>query len=176
MRIYLFLITLFTGNVMEKEVEVLDVETGNVSKVLMSTLGPEMIRVKSDGKIYWANVHQLQENDYQHEPFTGERKKNVEYINNSLSEVNTNTYLEWEDGFRRDQNPDKEIEIWKYIISIYARYSSIQHSQAQNKDVYLIAVTCSYSNQNVVLNQLTLQSLDAVKAEEIISAYYKKET
>jgi hypothetical protein len=176
MRIYLFLITLLSGHVMAEEVEVLDVETGKVTNVLMSTLGPEMVRVESDGKIYWANVHQLQESDYRHEPFEGERKKNIEFIKASLSEVNSNTYAEWESGFRRDENPDKEIEIWKYIISVYNKYSSIHHTQEQKNDIYLIAVTCSYSNQDVVLGQLTLQSLDIEEAKEIIGAYYKKET
>ena len=176
MRIYVLLIILISGHVMAEEVEVLDVETRKVSKALMSTLGPEMVRVESDGKIYWANVHQLQESDYRHEPFEGERKKNIEFIKESLSEVNSNTYVEWEDGFRRDENPDKEIAIWNYIIFVYNKYSSIDLSQEQKNDIYLIAVTCSYSNQNVVLGQLTLQSLDIEKAKEIISVYYKKET
>jgi hypothetical protein len=176
MRIYLFLIILLSGHAMAEEVEVLDVETGKVTKVLMSTLGPEMVRVESDGIIYWANVHQLQESDYRHEPFKGDRKKDVEFIKDSLSEVNSNTYVEWEDGFRRDENPDKEIEIWKYIISVYSKYSNIHDTPEQKNDIYLIAVTCSYSSQDVVLGQLTLKSLDIEKAKEIIGAYYKKET
>lgn len=77
---------------MAENVEVIDVETGNVSVVPTDQIGPGMVRVSYEGKEYWADSAQLQQNDYQHAPFEGKMKARIESIMVNLSEVYPLTY------------------------------------------------------------------------------------
>lgn len=159
---------------MAENVEVIDVETGNVSTVSSDQIGPGMVRVSYEGKEYWADSAQLQQNDYQHEPFQGEMKARIESIMTNLSGVYYLSYDEWEDGFRRDQNPINEVVIWEHIISVYQRFSKKESSVAKKKEIYSVIVTCSYSEPGQVLNQVSLHELSEEQAKEIIRAYYQK--
>jgi hypothetical protein len=172
-RAILFVLFL-SGMVMAENVEVIDVETGNVSVMPVDQIGPGMVRVSYEGKEYWADSAQLQQNDYQHAPFEGELRARIESIMVNLSEVYPLTYEEWEDGFRRDQNPLNEIAIWERIVSIYQSYSSQTTELATKREIYSVLVTCSYSEPDQVLNQVSLKILSQDKAKEIIRAYYKK--
>jgi hypothetical protein len=159
---------------MAEKVEVIDVETGDVSIVPSDQIGPGMVRVSYEGREYWADSAQLQQNEHQHEPFKGEVKARVESIMANLSEVYSLSYEEWEDGFRRDQNPLKEIAIWERIISLYQRFTKNESSLAKKKEIYSVIVVCSYSEPSHVLNQVSLSELSEEKAKEIIRAYYPK--
>ena len=159
---------------MAENVEVINVETGDVSLVPSDKIGPGMVRISYEGKEYWADSAQLQQNEYQHEPFEGEVKARIENIMVSLSEVYPLSYEEWEDGFRRDQNPINEIIIWERIVSVYQSYTNQTSELAIKRDIYSVVVTCSYSEPAQVLNQISLKSLSEAKAKEIVRAYYQK--
>lgn len=159
---------------MAENVEVINVETGVVSAVPSDQIGPEMVRISYEGKEYWADSAQLKQNEYQHEPFEGEIRARMESIMASLSEVYSLSYEEWEDGFRRDQNPLNEIVIWEHIVSVYQDYAKQTLELATKREIYSVVVTCSYSEPGQVLNQVSLKSLSEVKAKEIIRAYYQK--
>ena len=170
----IFLLLFIFGTVMAENVEVIDVETGNVSTVPSDQIGPGMVRVSYEGKEYWADSSQLQQNEYQHEPFKGEVKARIEFIMTNLSEVYSLNYKEWEDGFRRDQNPLNEIVIWERIVSLFQRYTKNESNLAKKKEIYSVIVVCSYSEPSQVLNQVSLSELSEEKAKEIIRAYYQK--
>jgi len=155
-----------------KEVELYDIDTGEVSLVSQESLGVEYVRIDLEGKIYWADSNKLKQNEYQHPSFEGERKARVSKIHQGLKEVNSNSYLEWEDGFRRDANPDNEIKIWEHIISIYQKHVSEFSSQQEKNDVYQVAVVCSCSEEDVVLDQIKISSISKKKAKAIVYDYY----
>lgn len=159
---------------MAENVEVIDVETGNVSTVSSYQIGSGMIRVSYEGKEYWADSAQLQQNDYQHEAFQGEIKARIESIMTNLSEVYYLSYEEWEDGFRRDQNPINEVVIWERIISVYQQFSEKESGLPKKKEIYSVVVTCSYSEPGQVLNQVSLNELSEEQAKEIIRVYCHK--
>jgi len=159
---------------MAENVEVINIETGGVSLVPSGQIGPGMVRINYEGKEYWADSAQLQQNEYQHEPFERKVKARIESIMASLSDVYPLSYQEWEDGFRRDQNPINEIIIWERIVSVYQSYANQTPELAIKSEIYSVVVTCSYSEPDQVLNQVSLKSLSEVKAKEIIRAYYQK--
>jgi hypothetical protein len=165
---------LFFGVAMTKYVEVIDIETGKVSKVSSDQIGPGMMLISYEGKEYWADSAQLRQNEYQHGPFEGETRKRIESIMNSLAGVYSLTYEEWEDGFRRDQNPLNEIAIWEYIVSLYQSYAQNISSLATKREIYKIIVTCSYSEPEQVLKLVPIKLLSESQSKEIINAYYKK--
>ncbi|MCJ8314241.1 MAG: hypothetical protein HRU38_05620 [Saccharospirillaceae bacterium] len=174
MKRVIFLTLLLTGFTMAKNVEVINVNTGDVSLVLSEDIGPGMVRVSYEGKDYWADSAQLQQNVYQFEPFKGLIRERIESIMTGLKEVYPLIYDEWEDGFRRDQNPEIEIAIWERIVSLYQHYSKGSSDLALKKEIYSVLVTCSFSEANQILNQVQLNVLNKDLANEIINAYYTK--
>ena len=170
----IILILFVSGIVMAENVEVINVETGDVSLVSSEHIGPGMVRISYEGKEYWADSAQLQQNEYQHEPFEGKVKARIESIMASLSDVYSLSYQEWEDGFRRDQNPINEIIIWERIVSVYQSYANQTSELAIKNEIYSVVITCSYSEPDQVLTQVLLKSLSEVKAKEIIRVYYQK--
>jgi len=166
-------ITLLSVPVMAKDVEVYDFDTKKVYLLPQEKLGAEMIRINLDGKIYWANSNQLTQNTFQHPPFEGELKQRILNIQKELESVNSQTYAEWEDGFRRDQNPKNEIAIWERIVSVYRKFSKNYPDVAAKKEIYKIAVLCSYSEESAVLTQANVKVISSQVAQEIIAEYYK---
>lgn len=166
-------ITLLSVPIMAKDVEVYDFDTKKVYLVPQDTLGPEMIRIDLEGKIYWADSRQLTQNTFQHPPFEGELKQRILKIQKELESVNSQTYAEWQDGFRRDQNPKNEIAIWEHIVSVYQRFSKNYPDIAAKKEIYRIALLCSYSEEPVVLTQANVKVISAQIVQEIIDEYYK---
>lgn len=173
---YLAIILTFyvSGIAMAENVEVINIETRDVSLVPSEQIGPGMIRISYEGKEYWADSAQLQQNEYQHEPFNGKVKARIEFIMASLSDVYPLSYQDWEDGFRRDQNPVNEIIIWERIVSVYKTYANQTSELDIKSEMYSVVLTCSYSKPDQVLNQVSLKSLSEVKAKEMIRAYYQK--
>lgn len=169
------LITIFflSMNTMAAEVEVYDFVKNEVYLVSEDKLGPEMMRVSLDGKIYWANANQLTQNTYQHPPFEGELKQRIINIQKELEAVNAQGYAEWEDGFRRDQNPANEIAIWERIVGVYRMFSKNYQDISVKREIYRIAVMCSYSEPSVVLNQVNNQLVSVEVVQEIIAEYYR---
>ncbi len=165
-------IILLSVPVMAKDVEVYDFDTKKVYLVPQEKLGAEMIRINLEGKLYWANSNQLTQNTYQHPPFEGELKQKISNIQKELESVNSQTYAEWEDGFRRDQNPKNEIAIWEHIVSVYLNFSKIYPDVAAKKEIYKIAVLCSYSEESAVLTQANVKVISPQVAQEIIDECY----
>ncbi|MDR7088837.1 hypothetical protein [Cellvibrio fibrivorans] len=158
---------------MAKDVEVYDFDTKKVYLVAQEKLGAEMIHINLEGKIYWANSNQLTQNTYQHPPFEGELRQKISNIQKELESVNSQTYAEWEDGFRRDQNPKNEVAIWEHIVSVYRKFSKNYPDVAAKKEIYKIAVLCSYSEESAVLTQANVKVISSQVAQEIIAEYYK---
>ena len=158
---------------MAEKVEVYDFDSKEVILMDQTDLGPHMVRINLEGNIYWADSNQLQLNDYQHAPFRGETKERIIRLQQNLKEVYYQTYEEWEDGFRRDKNPIKEISIWEHIVSIYQKFSSNVDSPEARYDIYQISLVCSYSEANAVLDQVELKSISKELAQSIIQEYYK---
>jgi len=173
MNILAIIIIIFSVSAMAKDVEVYDLDSNSVTLVPQEELGPEFVRISLEGEIYWADSNKLNQNEHQHPPFTGKRKEKVEFIQKSLAEVNGQSYLEWEDGFRRDANPDNEIAIWGHIIQVYKRHSVDAASQSEKHEIYQVVLVCSYSEPSVVLSQLNLVVLSKDRAGEIVDDYYK---
>ena len=173
MKTILITIVLLSVPIMAKDVEVYDFDTKKVYLVPQDTLGPEMIRIDLEGKVYWADSNQLTQNTFQHPPFEGELKQRILNIQKELESVNSQTYVEWEDGFRRDQNPRNEIAIWEHIVSVYQQFQKNYPDVAAKKEIYRIALLCSYSEKSAVLTQANVKLISVQAAQEIIDEYYK---
>ena len=171
-KLSLFILFLFPEICFAIDVPVFNVKTGEVISLPQEELGPEMVRIRLEGEIYWADSNDLNPSKYQHPVFEGNRKRRVQTILSKLKEVYPQTYEEWEDGFRRDTNPDNEISIWERITSVYRKHSDNVSSMELKKEIFRVALICSYSTPDVVLSQVGIEKLQKSDAEKIIRDFY----
>lgn len=153
---------------------VLNTDTNEVVQTPIDKIGPHMVRARIDGKDCWVDSRKLSVSEYKHPVFSGDRKDHVINIQKKIHDVYYKSYKDWEDGFRRDANPDQEIAIWEYIISIYESESSGYSGLEQRKEILQVAIVCSYSAPDIALNQVQLKTISPEKARSVIAAFYRK--
>jgi hypothetical protein len=61
---------------------------------------------------------------YRHGPFGPEVRARLQELHDTLCEVHPLTLDEWEDGFRRDTTPEREIALWLHFAQAYRRVTT----------------------------------------------------
>lgn len=119
--------------------------TGNVSMIPKAELGPGAVLVQIQGQPHpvYADSAQLQQSGHQHPPFEGELKEAIQSLAIDLAEVRPLSYEEWEDGFRRDQNPDREIAGWLHLAAILKTMADrFALDLPKRQECYRVLVAC----------------------------------
>lgn len=100
---------------------VFDLDTGRIYTIPACELAPGMITAKMQGmeEPVWVEAAKMPKPPIKHRPFTGERKMKVEKIQSLLKEAYFMTCEQWEEGFRRDTDPDQQLDEWIKIGSVY---------------------------------------------------------
>jgi len=160
-------------------VAIYDIPTKKVIRIPAAELAPGMIQARVNGieEVVWVDAGQLREGNIKHPPFPTETRRELEAMYATLSEVYPISFAEWEEGFRRDQNPANEIAIWKRIADIYERFAlrDNQTSLARRKDYFRLILTCSNSPRQNIWQVTQLETLSRAEAEPVVAAYYDKE-
>ncbi len=50
-------------------------------------------------------------------------KRITKLMNTFLEVLKSKSYDEWEDSFRRDEHPEKELQIWEFIAEKYLQFA-----------------------------------------------------
>lgn len=151
-------------------------ETGKVEYIHINKLKPPMMKAKMEGieGTIWINPEQVQQSEYMHPPFSNDVKELFKELKLKLDEVYHRTIEEWEDGFRRDKNPEQEIAIWFYLAQLYQQFTTNQILSIEEKqDYFKVLLACTYSPKETVLNIVTLNALPREKALQAIDAFFK---
>jgi len=159
-------------------VDVYDLSTGKITRIPKCELAVGMVKVKikrKDGE-YWVSAADLNPKIItKHSPFEGELKKKIEEICLCLSEVHPLTYKEWEDGFRCDTNPQKEIELWHIVALKFHRITEERHSSLpQKEDIYAILVSVLVGDIDAKVICPSLSTLDNEEVQEVIDDFLNK--
>jgi hypothetical protein len=92
------------------------------------------------------------------------------------TEVYPRTIDEWEDGFRRDRNPEREIATWLHIAEVYETFTCEQPLSLEAKQDYLkVLLACSTTPHEHVLKSVSLSAITEEEAAAAIAAYYRGE-
>jgi len=132
-----------------------------------------MIRADVDGiGIVWVDSNQLKQgNSYNHPPFTGEWRDCLLRLVDAFPNVYERSYDFWEDGFRRDANPDKEIAVWLHIAETYGRHS-IARPVEEQIEVFSLVVACSNADAGSIGSVFSRALLSEQEFGSIIADYY----
>src|SRR5687768_10453326 len=99
----------------DKTVRVFDFETKQLTTIPAAELAPGMVqaRVQGIGTVYISAGQAVKLQGFRHPPMP-EMRENFAKIKASLDEVFPMSLEQWENGFRRDTNPEREIAFWLF--------------------------------------------------------------
>lgn len=164
------------NNVTEEIVRVLkDSKTMDYDSVPRSQVPRGYIKIRLLGQgIFFTDLHSLKPSSQpRHSTFSAAVKIELKRLHGIISCVYPVTEREWEDGFRMDMHPWKEIALWEVIAFVFQRFTShlsgnLAGTQSMRKDVFTLIQ--SFVNMGEIKANVRWQdfrSLKAKKAKEL---------
>src|SRR5690348_902347 len=107
-----------------------DAETRQVVSIPAAELAPGMIRARIEGidEPVWVDPAQLQAGPVCHASLSPGQVAAVRAIQQALAEVYPRSLGEWEEGFKRDRHPDRELAVWLRIAGVFRRFAAEGHT------------------------------------------------
>ena len=160
----------------QEMVPFLDVEAGRVVRIPVSELRPGVIQVRVHGsdEVVWALPEQLREGDVKHPEFDEGVRDYIRQIQAAFAEQRPLSFEEWEDGFRRDTNPTREIAIWSHAADVFTAFASEEPSADRRRDLYRCVVTCLTTGPDAVWKVLRPEVLSRAEAEVVVNRFFGK--
>ena len=79
---------------------------------------------------------------------------------------------EWEDGFRRDATPQREIAFWFRAAEIYSALAADDPSPERRRDVYRCLVVCMVTRPDMFSLAFHPEAITPEEASLVAEAYY----
>jgi len=114
----------------------------------------------------------LQPGPVLHESLTARQTEQIDYLYQTFKEVDSTSREKWMDDFKRDQNPDTEIEVWMMMANAYNSYCQNKRLDLfVKKEVFQLLLMRSMMPESDVLKQLQSTYLTEKDAVEIMKGY-----
>ena len=108
-----------------------------------------------------------------HKDLSAHQKMRISIIQQALIEVNDTSLEETLNNFRKDLNPDSEIEIWEAIAGAYQQ--TFQQKPAasleEKQEVYRLLLLRSNMSAEEALAQANLSTISEATAKEVLDLY-----
>lgn len=150
--------------------------TGKTSLIPKAELGPGAVLVQIQGQPHpvYADSAQLQPGTHQHPPFEGEMKEAIRSLVIDLAEVRPLSFEAWEDGFRRDQTPDREIAGWLHLAAILKTMTAkFSLDLPERQECYRVLVACYTGERTTVRERSDPQLLSAEQIDLAIKYFFE---
>jgi len=160
----------------ESSVWVYDFDTRRVTPMPARELAPGMIRARVEGieGEVWVDGAQAKPAPLRHPPFTGERLARVRRLWQALEGVSPKSLAAWEVGFRRDTNPDRELDIWDHIVRVFRKFTAGRRvPSGRKKDILHVVITASMNGPDAVRWTAERGSLSRGDARRIARHFWK---
>jgi hypothetical protein len=127
---------------------------------------------KDSSKVEWVNASELKPGNIKHEQLTNLQIERIKKVKDVFAEIDNSPLDKWIDDFKRDLNPDRELEVWEGMATAYSKYVNGKNlSLEAKKDVFQVILLRSGAPENEVLNHLKLKVLSTDDAKEIMKNY-----
>ncbi len=158
-------------------VRFLDFESGRVVQIPASELRPGTIQASVQGieGLVWVIPDQLKPGTIKHPPFEEDVRAYIRQIQEAFAEHRPLSFEEWEDGFRRDANPEREIALWSHAADIYTASVGSEPSAERRRDVYRCIVACLTAGPDGVWHVLKPGVLNRSEAEQVVNRFFGKD-
>ena len=108
-----------------------------------------------------------------HDSLTREQIKEIERIQHVLSEVTSSSLEETINNFKRDRDPQREIEIWSKMADAYERFAVNKHVEEHDKkeEAYQLILMRSMMTEADAIERVNIDYLSQDEIKEILSYY-----
>jgi hypothetical protein len=155
---------------------IFDMDTKEITEVPKSELAPGFILSSVEGvegEVY-VDASKMKDGTIKHPPFDAETRSLFKLFSKGFKDVYPRTVAEWEDGFRRDAHPMKEIKLWANIGGAFGFLTKGKKmSVVEKRDIFHIIVAATNVGADDCLHFVKLEVLSREKAQEIVALLKK---
>lgn len=121
----------------------------------------------------WVKASELQPGPLLRDELTPEQLRRIAAIRQVLAQVEQSSPEEFNDGFKRDLHPDRELAVWEHIAKTYQTYTERhQLSLAAKKEVFnLLLLRSMTTSLEDILAHYRLKILTPKEAQAVIDSY-----
>lgn len=151
-----------------------DFETKKSHMIPANEITSDMIEVKIEGEngTAWVYKSQLKVSDnFLHPEFSDEIRQLIRQIKSYIDDIYYLSQEEWEECFRKDRNPAKEIRGWLKVGRVYKDITSKEiYTEEQKSDLLQIILSCnSGKNAEAIYSNIEFKSFNKEKALDLIN-------
>jgi hypothetical protein len=163
------------GRSVEK-VPFFDVDSGRIVQIPASELRPGVVQARMQGieGLVWVLPDQLKQGPVIHPPFEEDVRAYIRQIQEAFAEQRALSFDEWEDGFRRDAHPEREIALWSQAAVVYTALVGRESSAERRRDLYRCIVACLTTGPDAVWHVLKPEVLSRAEAEQVVNRFFGK--
>ena len=154
---------------------VYDIETRNVYQIPDAELAPGMLQARIQGieGTVWVDASQLRRGEPKFFQFGEDLRDNIRAIKATFDEVSPQSLEEWEDGFRRDADPKREIDLWLHMADVFDRATEEKSlTLEQKRDYFRVIVACSNAPRDQVLFVADRKVISRSEAEQVVTLFF----
>lgn len=128
---------------------------------------------KPMGRWFGNHTSDNNSNSRVHKDLSAHQKKRIIIIQQALIEVNDTSLEETLNNFRKDLNPDSEIDIWEAIAGAYQQTfrKKPDASLEEKQEVYRLLLLRSNMSAEEALAQANLSAISEATAKEVLDLY-----
>ena len=151
-----------------------DFETKEVIDLPRVQLKAGLVQANVEGVegVVWVDTSKLKQSPIRDITFDQEITQLIGKIRDAFAEHRPISITEWEDGFKRDRNPEKEIALWLYAAETYEEFAPLYEDAAIRAELYDCIIACLTTGRNAVFDVFNPQILPRPDAEKIIARFF----
>jgi len=152
-----------------------DFATKTLTRIPKAELSPGMmlVRIQGQAELVYADSSQLKMGNYQHDSLPDDLVAEITTLATDLADVYPQTPVEWEDGFRRDQNPAREVAGWLHLSAILKVMTGrFSFNPEERKECFRVLVACFTGTRDTVRDRSDPKLLSPAQVDQVIAYFY----
>lgn len=155
-----------------KMVKVLNPDTKEVATIPVAELAPGMIcvRVGDTNEVYYVEADKIKKKPgLRHPAFEEEDRRIIRGIMATFHDVHPRSFQQWEDGFRYDMNPKKEIGLWLLMGHCFLHFTRGRSLNFEKrKNIFDVILATVNNGPDAVSSTVVAHTLSRKRLHEIV--------
>ena len=159
----------------DERVRFYDIAAQRVIEVPASQIGPGYVQARIQGidGVVWIRAADVEEGPVRHPPFDEDIRAYIRKIHEAFAEHRDLSFEQWENGFRQDANPEREIAASLYAAEVYRLFTDNEPDATRRHDVYRLLVGCMTAPREEVFRVAPCSVLSRDEAERVITRFFE---
>lgn len=159
---------------MNETVRVYDVPSRTLVTIPICELASGMIRARLqgvEGDVFVDSRQLKQGGAFRYPPFPPAVLQVLRHLQDTFDEVHPRALEAWEDGFRRDTNPDSEIRLWLFMAEVYRRWTRGRRlSRRRKQDLFQVVLHYVTNGPEAVLATVPVRTLERRRVKALVAS------